>query len=122
YFSIPANVHYSDPEHQVEMVAMPLDDYRATVMVDYNSPVLGSQHAIITNLSEFKTQIASCRTFCFLHELEIMLNNNLIKGGDLNNAIVIVDRVIEDNEMERLARITIALFKSRPFIRLLFNM
>lgn len=105
YFIIPTNVHYNDPEHQVEMVAMPLDGYRATVMVDYNSPVLGSQHAIITNLNEFETQIASCRTFCFLHELEIMLNNNLIKGGDLNNAIVIVDRVVEDHEMERLAKI-----------------
>jgi UDP-3-O-[3-hydroxymyristoyl] N-acetylglucosamine deacetylase/3-hydroxyacyl-[acyl-carrier-protein] dehydratase len=84
---------------------MPLDDYRATVMVDYNSPVLGSQHATITNLSEFETQIASCRTFCFLHELEMMLSNNLIKGGDLNNAIVIVDRVVEDDEMDRLAKI-----------------
>ncbi len=105
YFIIPNNIHYHDEENKVDMVAMPLDDYRATVMVDYNSPVLGSQHAIITNLSEFKTQIASCRTFCFLHELEIMLNNNLIKGGDLNNAIVIVDRVVEDHEMERLAKI-----------------
>lgn len=105
YFIVPSNVHYSDPDNQVEMVAMPLEDYRATVMVDYNSPVLGSQHATITNLNEFKTQIASCRTFCFLHELEMMINNNLIKGGDLNNAIVIVDRVVEDNEMERLAKI-----------------
>ncbi len=105
YFIVPSNVHYSDPENQVEMVAMPLEDYRATVMVDYNSPVLGSQHATITNLNEFKSQIASCRTFCFLHELELMINNNLIKGGDLNNAIVIVDRVVEDNEMERLAKI-----------------
>lgn len=105
YFVIPTNIHYTDKDNHVEMVAMPLDDYRATVMVDYNSPVLGSQHATITNLSEFKTQIASCRTFCFLHELEMMLSNNLIKGGDLNNAIVIVDRVVEDNEMERLAKI-----------------
>lgn len=105
YFIVPSNVHYSDPDNQVEMVAMPLEDYRATVMVDYNSPVLGSQHATITNLNEFKTQIASCRTFCFLHELEMMINNNLIKGGDLNNAIVIVDRIVEDNEMERLAKI-----------------
>lgn len=105
YFHVPVNVHYNDTDNQVEMVAMPLDDYRATVMVDYNSPVLGSQHATITNLSEFETQIASCRTFCFLHELEIMLQNNLIKGGDLNNAIVIVDRVVDDSEMERLAKI-----------------
>lgn len=105
YFSIQSNVHYNDKDNHVEMVAMPLDDYRATVMVDYNSPVLGSQHATITNLGEFEKQIASCRTFCFLHELEMMLNNNLIKGGDLNNAIVIVDRIVEDHEMERLAKI-----------------
>ena len=105
YFHVPVNVHYNDAANGVEMVAMPLDDYRATVMVDYNSPVLGSQHATITNLSEFESQIASCRTFCFLHELEMMLNNNLIKGGDLNNAIVIVDRVVEDDEMDRLAKI-----------------
>lgn len=105
YFHIPANVHYNDVHNKVEMVAMPLDDYRATVMVDYNSPVLGSQHATITNLSEFEKEIASCRTFCFLHELELMLNNNLIKGGDLNNAIVIVDRVVDDSEMDRLAKI-----------------
>lgn len=105
YFTIPVNVHYNDTVNSVEMVAMPLDDYRATVMVDYNSPVLGSQHATITNLSEFESQIAPCRTFCFLHELEMMLSNNLIKGGDLNNAIVIVDRVVEDEEMDRLAKV-----------------
>lgn len=105
YFHVPVNVHYNDSENKVEMVAMPLDDYRATVMVDYNSPVLGSQHATITNLSEFEKEIARCRTFCFLHELEMMLSNNLIKGGDLNNAIVIVDRIVEDGEMDRLAKI-----------------
>jgi len=87
------------------MVAMPLNDYRLTVMVDYNSPVLGSQHASITTLSEFKDQIASCRTFCFLHELEMLVKNDLIKGGDLNNAIVIVDRVVEDHELESLAKL-----------------
>ena len=87
------------------MVAMPLNDYRLTVMVDYNSPVLGSQHASITSLSEFGEQIASCRTFCFLHELEMLIKNDLIKGGDLNNAIVIVDRVVEDSELENLAKL-----------------
>ncbi|MES2779861.1 MAG: bifunctional UDP-3-O-[3-hydroxymyristoyl] N-acetylglucosamine deacetylase/3-hydroxyacyl-ACP dehydratase, partial [Bacteroidota bacterium] len=71
---------------------------------DYNSPVLGSQHASITSLKEFETDIASCRTFCFLHELEMLYNNNLIRGGDLNNAIVIVDRVIEDDELDHLAK------------------
>jgi UDP-3-O-[3-hydroxymyristoyl] N-acetylglucosamine deacetylase / 3-hydroxyacyl-[acyl-carrier-protein] dehydratase len=105
YFIVPNNIHYNDKENHVEMVAMPLDDYRATVMVDYNSPVLGTQHATITNLSEFASEISSCRTFCFLHELEMMLSNNLIKGGDLNNAIVIVDRVVEEDEMLRLAKV-----------------
>lgn len=103
YFSIPQNVYYHENGKSIEMIAMPLDDYRLTVMVDYNSPVLGSQHASITSLKEFEADIASCRTFCFLHELEMLLKHGLIKGGDLNNAIVIVDRVIEDNEMEHLA-------------------
>jgi len=105
YFDVPYNIHYNDDKNRVEMVAMPLNDYRLTVMVDYNSPVLGSQHASVTDLSEFPTQIAGCRTFCFLHELEAMLQHNLIKGGDLNNAIVIVDRVVEDHEMDRLAKL-----------------
>ncbi len=105
YFEITENISYRDAENHVEMVAMPLNDYRLTVMVDYNSPVLGSQHASITSLNEFGEQIASCRTFCFLHELEMLVQNNLIKGGDLNNAIVIVDRVVEDYELENLAKL-----------------
>jgi UDP-3-O-[3-hydroxymyristoyl] N-acetylglucosamine deacetylase/3-hydroxyacyl-[acyl-carrier-protein] dehydratase len=87
------------------MMALPADDYRLTVMVDYNSPVLGSQHASIVNLSEFTDEISSCRTFCFLHELEMLVKHDLIKGGDLNNAIVIVDRVIKDSEMASLAKL-----------------
>ncbi|MCB9261909.1 MAG: bifunctional UDP-3-O-[3-hydroxymyristoyl] N-acetylglucosamine deacetylase/3-hydroxyacyl-ACP dehydratase [Flavobacteriales bacterium] len=105
YFDIPFNIAYAEEDRGVEMVAMPLDDYRLTVMIDYNSPVLGSQHASITGLSEFDKEISSCRTFCFLHELEMLLDNNLIKGGDLNNAIVIVDRVIEDDELGKLAKL-----------------
>jgi UDP-3-O-[3-hydroxymyristoyl] N-acetylglucosamine deacetylase/3-hydroxyacyl-[acyl-carrier-protein] dehydratase len=73
-------------------------------MVDYNSPVLGSQHASITDISQFRSEIASCRTFCFLHELEMLYNSNLIKGGDLNNAIVVVDRVVEEKELVHLAK------------------
>jgi UDP-3-O-[3-hydroxymyristoyl] N-acetylglucosamine deacetylase/3-hydroxyacyl-[acyl-carrier-protein] dehydratase len=103
YFEVPHNISYEEEDRGVEMVAMPLDDYRLTVMIDYNSPVLGSQHASITSLTEFDSEISSCRTFCFLHELEMLVENNLIKGGDLNNAIVIVDRVIEDSELDQLA-------------------
>ena len=105
YFEIKENIIYRDNSKEVEMIAMPLNDYRLTVMVDYNSPVLGSQHASISSLAEFSDQIASCRTFCFLHELEMLLKNNLIKGGDLNNAIVIVDRVINDDELDHLAKL-----------------
>jgi UDP-3-O-[3-hydroxymyristoyl] N-acetylglucosamine deacetylase / 3-hydroxyacyl-[acyl-carrier-protein] dehydratase len=104
YFEIPNRINYADGKG-VEMMALPANDYRITVMVDYNSPVLGSQHASITNLNDFKNEIASCRTFCFLHELEALVKNNLIKGGDLNNAIVIVDRVIEESEMASLAKL-----------------
>jgi UDP-3-O-[3-hydroxymyristoyl] N-acetylglucosamine deacetylase/3-hydroxyacyl-[acyl-carrier-protein] dehydratase len=106
YYSIPYNIHYSEPERKVEMVAMPLEDeYRFTCMIDYNSPVLGSQHAAITNLSEFKREISSSRTFCFLHELEMLLKHDLIKGGDLNNAIVVVDRQVSKDELKHLARL-----------------
>ncbi|MFN0176525.1 MAG: bifunctional UDP-3-O-[3-hydroxymyristoyl] N-acetylglucosamine deacetylase/3-hydroxyacyl-ACP dehydratase, partial [Saprospiraceae bacterium] len=103
YFVIPQNIQYAEPDRGVEMIAMPVDDYRLTVMVDYNSPVLGSQHASLTSLKDFSKEIAACRTFCFLHELEALVKNNLIKGGDLNNAIVIVDRAVEDHELDHLA-------------------
>lgn len=105
YYDIPYNIMYSEPERRVEMVAMPLDDYRFTCMIDYNSPVLGSQHAAITTIAEFKKEIASCRTFCFLHELEALLKNDLIKGGDLNNAIVVVDKQVSDDELKHLAKL-----------------
>lgn len=105
YFEIPYNIHFTNEENNVEIIAMPVNDYRITVMVDYNSPVLGSQHAGLTSLADFKNEIAPCRTFCFLHELEYLLNNNLIKGGDLNNAIVVVDREVKQDELDRLAQV-----------------
>ena len=105
YFEIPYNIHFTDEANQVEIIAMPVNEYRLTVMVDYNSPVLGSQHAALTHISEFKNQIAPCRTFCFLHELEMLLAHNLIKGGDLNNAIVVVDRAVSQEELDRLAKV-----------------
>ncbi len=104
YYHIPHNIHYSEDDRKVEMVIMPLDDYRFTCMVDYNSPVLGSQHATITSITDFKDEIASCRTFVFLHELEMLLKHNLIKGGDINNAIVIVDHEISEEELAELAK------------------
>jgi UDP-3-O-[3-hydroxymyristoyl] N-acetylglucosamine deacetylase/3-hydroxyacyl-[acyl-carrier-protein] dehydratase len=105
YFQIPHNITHTESDRKVEIVAMPLDDYRFTCMIDYNSPVLGSQHAGISSIAEFKKEIASCRTFCFLHELEYQLQHNLIKGGDLNNAIVIVDKEVTKEELDHLAKI-----------------
>lgn len=105
YFEIPHNIHYSEPERGVEMIAMPLDGYRMTVMVDYNSTVLGSQHASITDIHEFKKEISASRTFCFLHELEELVKHNLIKGGDLNNAIVIVDKMVTKAELDHLSKL-----------------
>ena len=105
YFSVPDNIYFQDKDNGVEMIAMPLDGYRLTVMVDYNSPVLGSQHASVTDLSEFRKEIAGCRTFCFLHELDMLYKQNLIKGGDLSNAIVIVDRQVADGELDYLSQL-----------------
>jgi len=103
FLEVTESVFYNDNERGVEMAALPLDDYRLTAMVDYNSPVLGSQHASLNDLSQFESEVASCRTFCFLHELEMLHANNLIKGGDLNNAIVVVDRVVKEEELDKLA-------------------
>ncbi len=105
FFEVRESIFYRDGSRDVEIAALPLDDYRVTVMVDYNSPVLGSQHASITDIKQFPKEIASCRTFCFLHELEMLYKHNLIKGGDLNNAIVIVDRIVQDNEIDYLAKL-----------------
>lgn len=103
FYEVKESIRYKDPDRDVEIAALPLDDFRVTVMVDYNSPVLGSQHASLNHISEFKKEISSSRTFCFLHELEMLYKNNLIKGGDLNNAIVVVDRVVKDDELDYLA-------------------
>ncbi|UOQ70653.1 bifunctional UDP-3-O-[3-hydroxymyristoyl] N-acetylglucosamine deacetylase/3-hydroxyacyl-ACP dehydratase [Hymenobacter cellulosilyticus] len=103
YFEIPEEIRFVDNGRAVEIAALPLNDYRLTVMVDYNSPVLGSQHASLTDISHFTAEISSSRTFCFLHELEALYKSNLIKGGDLSNAIVVVDRVVSDEELTELA-------------------
>ena len=105
FFEVPHSIFYRENDRNIEIAALPLDDYRVTVMVDYNSPVLGSQHASLTHINQFAKEIASCRTFCFLHELEMLQKQNLIKGGDLNNAIVVVDRVVEEDELEHLAKL-----------------
>jgi UDP-3-O-[3-hydroxymyristoyl] N-acetylglucosamine deacetylase/3-hydroxyacyl-[acyl-carrier-protein] dehydratase len=87
WYSIDENIFHYDEAKRVEMVALPSLDYQITTLIDFNSPVLGTQHAALNTIKDFKSQIAPCRTFCFLHELEALLDNDLIKGGDINNAI-----------------------------------
>lgn len=104
WYSIDTNISFYDEKKRVEMTALPATNYEITTLIDFNSPVLGTQHASLKNISEFKTEIAPCRTFCFLHELEMLLDNNLVKGGDINNAIVVVDKPVTEEEMTRLAK------------------
>ncbi len=103
YFEITETIKFYDPEKNCEFIAVPSDKYKISCMIDYNSKVLGSQYASLDNISDFKKQIAPCRTFVFLHELEFLLKQNLIKGGDLSNAIVYVDRPMQQDELDRLA-------------------
>jgi UDP-3-O-[3-hydroxymyristoyl] N-acetylglucosamine deacetylase/3-hydroxyacyl-[acyl-carrier-protein] dehydratase len=105
WYSLDENIYHYDEEKRVEMVALPALDYQLTTLIDFNSPVLGTQHAGLKTIKDFKSEIAPCRTFCFLHELEMLLENDLIKGGDINNAIVVVDKTVSDAEMSRLAKI-----------------
>ncbi|MGV8946681.1 MAG: bifunctional UDP-3-O-[3-hydroxymyristoyl] N-acetylglucosamine deacetylase/3-hydroxyacyl-ACP dehydratase [Lutibacter sp.] len=97
-------ISYKDEETGSEIILMPSDNYQITAMVDFGTKVLGTQNATMNSLSEFKTEIANARTFSFLHELETLLDSNLIKGGDLNNAIVYVDKEISDETMLKLKK------------------
>src|SRR5688572_6047414 len=105
WYSISENIYYSDEEKRVEIVAMPSKTYQINTLIDFNSPVLGTQHAGLMDMREFKEEIAPSRTFCFLHELEALIDKNLIKGGDLNNAVVVVDKPVDEIEMAKLRTI-----------------
>ena len=105
WYSIDENIFHYDEDKRVEMVALPALDYQITTLIDFNSPVLGTQHAALKTIKDFKSEISPCRTFCFLHELETLLENDLIKGGDINNAIVVVDKPVTKEEMTRLAKV-----------------
>lgn len=103
YFVVEENLTYEDNERRTEMLAVPQDEFRLTVMVDYNSPLLGTQHAHMYHIGEFESEISKCRTFVFLRELEFLAKNNLIKGGDLDNAIVMVDEVLPQEKLDEIA-------------------
>ena len=100
---IKETIHYKDENTGAELVVLPADNFQVTTMIDFNSPVLGMQYAALDSMESFAKEIAPCRTFVFLRDLEVLLEQNLIKGGDLDNAIVIVDRVMEQSELDALA-------------------
>ena len=105
YLIIDQTVVQHDEDRGVDIVALPLDGYRITVMVDYQNPALGSQHSGMFDLEkEFVTEFAPCRTFCFLSEVEQLSEQGLIKGGDLNNAVVIVDHNLNEGELDNLGK------------------
>lgn len=104
YLIIDQTVMYHNEEKQIDIVALPLDSYRVTVMVDYQNPALGSQHTGMFDLEkEFVNDFAPARTFCFLSEIEHLVSAGLIKGGDIDNAIVIVDRNPSQTELDALS-------------------
>src|SRR5690554_7644163 len=93
-----------DEETGSEIIVMPSDEYQVTTMVDFGTKVLGTQNATLYHISEFKEEIANARTFSFLHEIEMLLEHGLIKGGDLNNAIVYVDKELSPEIMKKLRK------------------
>ena len=97
-------ISYVDEDSGSEITVIPSDKYQITTMVDYDTKILGTQNATLNELNEFKENFANARTFSFLHEIEMLLENNLIKGGDLNNAIVYVDKKISDDTMDKLKK------------------
>jgi UDP-3-O-[3-hydroxymyristoyl] N-acetylglucosamine deacetylase / 3-hydroxyacyl-[acyl-carrier-protein] dehydratase len=105
YYKIQHNISFVDEEKKVEMVALPYDGYRINTLIDFNSTVLGTQHADLLHITDFKKDIAPSRTFCFFHELEQLIAHDLIKGGDINNAIVVVDKPVDDAQVERISKI-----------------
>ncbi len=105
YFELKERIEFIDVDKGIEIVAFPDDHLSITVQIDYNSKVLGNQYASMNSLSEFSKEIAPCRTFVFLHELEQLVKHNLIKGGDVDNAIIIVDRKVSQDELDRLAKL-----------------
>ncbi|WP_335965348.1 bifunctional UDP-3-O-[3-hydroxymyristoyl] N-acetylglucosamine deacetylase/3-hydroxyacyl-ACP dehydratase [Galbibacter sp. PAP.153] len=101
-FIVTDVISYTDEETGSEITIIPSDEYQVTTMVDFGTKVLGTQNATLKHLSEFETEIANSRTFSFLHEIETLLEHGLIKGGDLNNAIVYVDKELSKETMEKL--------------------
>jgi len=104
YYVIREKITFSDEEHGVDLIVYPDDHFSAHVLIDYNSKILGNQYAILDQIDDFEKEIAGSRTFVFFHELEPLFRTGLIKGGDMENAVVILEREVEQEEIDRIAR------------------
>jgi UDP-3-O-[3-hydroxymyristoyl] N-acetylglucosamine deacetylase/3-hydroxyacyl-[acyl-carrier-protein] dehydratase len=105
YFVVKEKIVYKDEVKGSELIILPDDEFSVNAMISFDSKVLRNQFASMNSLSEYKDEISMCRTFVFVRELEFLLNNNLVKGGDLDNAIVIMDQPMEQNELDRIANL-----------------
>ncbi len=105
YFIVKQKITFSDEEHGVDLIVYPDDHFSINVLIDYNSKILGNQYAILDSIDDFEKKIANSRTFVFFHELEPLFNMGLIKGGDLDNAIVILEKEVEQSEIDRIAKL-----------------
>ncbi len=104
YFEIEEPISFKDELTGTELLALPGDKFEITAMIDFNSQILGHQYASLQNMEDYQNQIAPCRTFVFIRELEQLFDENLIKGGDLDNAVVIADKMMDQTELDRLAK------------------
>src|SRR5664280_523615 len=106
YFVVKQKIVFSDEEHGVDLIVYPDDHLSINVLIDYNSKILGNQYAILDSIDDFEEKICKSRTFVFFHELEPLFKMGLIKGGDLDNAIVILDKEVEQSEIDRIATVS----------------
>jgi len=105
YFVVKQKITYSDEEHGVDLIVYPDDHLSINVLIDYNSKILGNQYAILDTIDDFEEEISTSRTFVFFHELEPLHEAGLIKGGDLDNAVVILEKEVEQEEIDRIAKL-----------------
>ncbi len=105
YFVVKQKISFSDEEHGVDVIVYPDDHFSINVLIDYNSKILGNQYSILDNISDFAENISKSRTFVFFHELEPLFKMGLIKGGDLDNAIVILEKEVDQSEIDRIANL-----------------
>jgi UDP-3-O-[3-hydroxymyristoyl] N-acetylglucosamine deacetylase/3-hydroxyacyl-[acyl-carrier-protein] dehydratase len=105
YYEISEAVHFKNIEKDIELAALPLNDYRLTVMVDFNSKIVNSQHAQLHEITLFKEHISPCRTFVFVHDIEMLAKQGLIKGGNLSNAVVISEEILTQEKADEISEI-----------------